>query len=144
MEHIISVLFVIKFRELPIINKNPRKLHKLVPFPPMPEQALRASASSGFNVRDKGSKKACRGQALWPFLIQSNSSSPQHLYEGQGTAHWKVVAPRLRPLSLSLSLPSPPWPWDIAPTSCILLDQYSVILQTPPYPTRRTLDPRSQ
>lgn len=51
----------------------------------------------GFRIWDKGSKKACKGQALWPFLFRT-TLHPLHLYEGQGTVHW-TVAPRPRPRS---------------------------------------------
>lgn len=56
------------------------KLHVVVP----------PSVSFAFRVWDKGSKKACKGWALWPFLFSANPHPPLS-YEGQGTVHWKVA-----------------------------------------------------
>lgn len=99
------------------IGENLQKLH--VAAPPCLDGV---SVAFALKVWDKSSKKACKGRAPWPFLFSANPHPP-HLYEGQGTVHWKVA---LRPHPRSFCpLLLPQWPWNIARTSCILCDQYS-------------------
>lgn len=76
-------------------------------------------------LKHKGSKKACKGQALRPFLLE-RPPHPPHLSEGQGTMHSKIAPHHhLHPCSLSLLLPL--WPPDIELTSCILPTLYQYL-----------------
>lgn len=78
-------------------------------------------------LKHKGSKKACKGQALRPFLFRKTSSSPtlewrsrHHAFKGSPPHHH-----HLHPCSLSLLLPL--WPPDIELTSCILPTLYQYL-----------------